>query len=106
MMRHRDVKRSDACAWMMMTTTMMLTTTMMMMLTTIIMMMIVTETQSSVYGHGVFTWLVSENLFKASTSIASSRDGWEGVSFIGLTKGPKHCKERSKRKLIFDNVFS
>ena len=41
---------------------------------------------------------------KASSSITSSRDGWEGVSFIGLTKGPKHCKERSKRKLIFDNV--
>ena len=43
---------------------------------------------------------------KASSSIASSRDGWERVSFIGLTKGPKHCNERSKRKLIFDNVSS
>ena len=41
-----------------------------------------------------------------TNSKASSRDGWERVSFIGLTKGPKHCNERSKRKLIFDNVSS
>ena len=44
--------------------------------------------------------------FKASPSIASSRDGWERASSIGLTQGPKHCNERSKRKLIFDNVSS
>ena len=43
---------------------------------------------------------------KASSLIASSRDGWERVSFIELTQWPKHCTERSKRKLIFDNVFS
>ena len=43
---------------------------------------------------------------KASSSTASSRNGWEGVSFIELTQWPKHCNERSKRKLIFDNVSS
>ena len=43
---------------------------------------------------------------KVSLSIASLKDGWERASFIGLTKGPKHCIERSKRKLICDNVSS
>ena len=43
---------------------------------------------------------------KASLSIASSKDGWERVSIIGLTQGPKHWTERSKRKLICDNVSS
>ena len=43
---------------------------------------------------------------KASLSIASLKDGWERVSFIGLTQGPKHCNTRSERKLIFDNVSS
>ena len=44
---------------------------------------------------------------KASSSIASSRDGWERVCFIGLTQGPEHCDERSKGRLSFDtSVFS